>query len=177
MRQTPTQNPHLRFVKHELERTATANRTRQFNLSAQGLDSVFDDCQAQSGAAHVTRSRFVDPIKPFEHAALMFRGDSDSVIGDGNNCVRIYVGCGYSYPTAQSRVPDGIAHQIVQDGADGFAIGNRHDRLVTVDDAQTDFASKCFFSKTLNALRGSLIEIDSAQFKSSAARFDPRAAP
>ena len=50
---------------------------------------VLDEAEPESGSARCAVAGFIHPVKPFKHACLLVRGDTDSLVGhdDVHVCV------------------------------------------------------------------------------------------
>src|SRR6185436_13403513 len=54
------------------------------NAAAAQLDEVFDDREAEAGAARIARARLIDAIEALEDARQVFFGDARPFIGHGD---------------------------------------------------------------------------------------------
>ena len=50
------------------------------DVAAVSLGDVFDNCQAQTGAAQIAASGFINAIKPFKQAGQVFLGNTHTLI-------------------------------------------------------------------------------------------------
>src|SRR5262249_14278372 len=62
------------------EKAALTDRTLDFDAAFQDLGEVFDDCQAQTGAAQLTGAGFVDAVKSLEYPRKVVSGNAGPVV-------------------------------------------------------------------------------------------------
>src|SRR5581483_10860632 len=79
------------------------------------LHDVFYDREPQPCAAGFTRARLVYPIKAFEDALQMFRGDARSKILHRELDLRPLLACAHANPLAALRVFERILNQVAED--------------------------------------------------------------
>ena len=71
--------------KIDLDGGTLANNTVEFNHSVVQLYSMFDDGQAQAGAADLFGMTFIDAVKSLKNTFLMFRWNADPCISHREN--------------------------------------------------------------------------------------------
>ena len=54
------------------------------HIAAVSLGDVFDDGQAQAGAAELATARLVHPVEPFEQPGEVFFGDAHALVGESD---------------------------------------------------------------------------------------------
>ena len=79
------------------------------------LGGVFDDGQAQSGAAGGPGVAFVHPVEPLKHPALLIGGNADAGVCHPKDGVTVLLGHGDIHPSAGDIVLDGVAAQVLKD--------------------------------------------------------------
>src|SRR5687767_9527237 len=104
-----------RFGDGEKESAALAEFALYPDFAAVGLDDVFDDGEAEAGAALVAGAGAIDAVETFEDAALRFGRNAGAVVGDGDGCtLRIGFG-GDSDGAAGRAVFDAVVDEVVDD--------------------------------------------------------------
>src|SRR3954464_10297812 len=66
----------------QAEGAAFAGGGVDLDLAAVDLGDVFDDREAEAGAAHFAAAAAVDAVEAFEDAGEVVLGDADAVVGD-----------------------------------------------------------------------------------------------
>ena len=87
-----------------------------FDAAAVDLGDVFDDGEAEAGAAHFPAAGAVDAVEAFEDSGEVFGGDAETVVGDFEEDVAVFgFGCGADFAVVAG-VFDGVVDE-VGDGA------------------------------------------------------------
>src|SRR6185312_4004007 len=69
----------------EPEFGALARGTIEFEAAADGVGGAAGECESEAGAAAGAVAGFVDAVEAVEDAALVFRGDADAAVFDGED--------------------------------------------------------------------------------------------
>ena len=106
----------------EKESAAVAEFAFDPDLAAVGLDDVFDDGEAEAGAALVAGAGAIDAIEAFEDAALCFGWNARAVVGNGDGrAVGVHFG-GDGNGAAGRAVFDSVVDEVVDDLFETIAV-------------------------------------------------------
>src|SRR5687767_14930872 len=99
----------------EKESAAVAEFALDPDFAAVGLDDVFDDGEAEAGAALVAGAGAIDTVEAFEDAALRFGRNAGAIVGDGDGGA-LTIGFGGDGDGAAGRaVFDAVVDEVVDD--------------------------------------------------------------
>src|SRR5438105_8322983 len=106
---------------------SAARRAVDLNRSVMLIDGPLDETQTEAGAIGAVCPRWVGAIEAFEDVRDGFRCDSDSVIGDFEDCAVSITRHAHRYVSAGAREFDGIVGEIQNDAFDPTRIAAQCD--------------------------------------------------
>src|SRR5262249_16388578 len=93
------------------------------DCAVHGLGEVFDDTEAQPGAAHLARARPVHAVEAFENPWQVAGGDADAVVAHLDKGMPALRPDAHAHLAALGRVLDGVVEQVVEDVVDRILVG------------------------------------------------------
>ena len=117
-----------REVELDGEGGAWAGGSFAEDVGVEGLDEVFDDGEAEAGAAEGAVAGGVDAVETHEDAGEVLGGDADAGVAHGDDGGVAGAAEVEFDAAAGGRVGDGIVDEVVDDKAQGFAVAG-HDEI------------------------------------------------
>ena len=124
---------YLRLLgKSDRKYRAFAEFTFDTDLRAVDHSGVFDDGEAQTGAAHFVGVALVDPVETLEDPVQVLGRNADSIVRDSEFCFVAGVADGHEDIAAFFAIVNGVAAQVVDNAVQnlGHAV---HDRTLSLD--------------------------------------------
>ena len=133
-----------------MKRRALAGHAFQRNASSMSEDDIFDDREAEAGAAGVARAVFVDAVESLENVGLVLERDARAVVGKSElDAFADTLGCEVDFQGGDLAVLKRVEEQVRANLLDAARVDLRMPRILRPiqDDlgrALFDFWSKVF---------------------------------
>ena len=114
----------LRFKNRdsEMEPRTLPNFALHPDAPAMRFDEMFGDGKAKAGPPHFPGARDIHAVEAFEDAGLIYLGNANTGVGDGEGDFLSVGGCGNDNPTSRGRVLNGVVQQVLQDLGEAPAV-------------------------------------------------------